>query len=120
MTVLRSDDGREILVSWTPLTLVEAKSLIWFYRLTFDPVSVGRKRQTGATCSQSPCDVPGTEISVMITGLDPSTSYVVQVSVVNGGGQRGPSVVVIAEGEPLGMYSMWSSVSSTVVLNPEQ
>ena len=90
VTVLRSDDGREILVSWTPLTLVEAKSLIQFYRVTFDPVSVSRKRQSGATCSQSPCDVPGAEISVMITGLDPSTSYVVQVFVVNGGGSEGP------------------------------
>ena len=103
MTTLRTDDGREILVSWTPLTLVEAKSLIQFYRVIFDPVS--RKRQSGATCSQSPCDVPGTEISVMITGLDPSTSYVVQVSVVNGGGQRGPSAVVIAEGEPAMMQN---------------
>ena len=100
MTVLRSGDGREVLVSWTPLTLVEAKSLIQFYRVIFDPVSGSHKRQSGATCSQSPCDVPGTEISVVIIGLDPSTSYVVQVSVVNGGGQRGPSAVVIAEGEP--------------------
>ena len=99
MTIQRTRNGREILVSWTPLTLVEAKSLIQFYRVTFDPVSVSPKRQSGATCSQSPCDVLGTEISVMITGLDPSTSYVVQVSVVNGGGQRGSSAVVIAEGE---------------------
>ena len=99
MSIQRSD-GREILVSWTPLTLVEAKSLIQFYRVSFDPMSSSRKRQSGTTCSQSPCDVPGTESSVLITGLDPSTSYVVQVAVVNGGGQRGPSAVVIA-GEPL-------------------
>ena len=102
MSIQRSSDGREILVSWTPLTLVEAKSLIQFYRVTYDdPVRGSHKRQSGTTCSQSPCDVPGTQSSVLITGLDPSTSYVVQVAVVNGGGQRGPSAVVIAEGEPL-------------------
>ena len=99
MTTVRSNDGREILVSWTPLTPVEAKSLIQFYRVTFDPVSGSRKRQSGATCSQSPCDVPGIDISVVIIGLDPGTSYTVQVSVVNGGGQQGTSVMVIA-GEP--------------------
>ena len=101
VTILRSSDGKEILVSWTPLTLVEARSLIQFYRVTYDPRSVGRKRQSGTTCSQSPCDVPGTESSVLITELDPSTSYVLQVAVVNGGGQRGPSTVVIEGGEPL-------------------
>ena len=75
VSIQRSSDGREILVSWTPLTLVEAKSLIQFYRVTYDdPVRGSRKRQSGTTCSQSPCDVPGTESSVLITGLDPSTS----------------------------------------------
>ena len=107
VSIQRSSDGREISVSWTPLTLVEAKSLIQFYRVSFDPVSSSRKRQSRTTCSQSPCDVPGTQSSVLITGLDPSTSYVVQVAVVNEGGQRGPSAVVIAaaEGESLWMYS---------------
>ena len=78
-------------VSWTPLTLVEARSLIQFYRVFYSPSSErnSSKRQSETTCTQSPCDVPGTERSVLILELDPGISYLVKVVAVNGQGQEG-------------------------------
>ena len=87
--VVRSNDNTQMTVSWTPSTVVQARSLIQFYRVTYTPTAVGRKRQSGILCNQSPCDVPGTESSVMIIGLDPAINYGVQVAIVNGGGQPG-------------------------------
>ena len=71
-------------VSWTPLSLVEARSLIQFYRVFYSPEGSRCKRQSETTCFQSPCDVPGTESSVLIIGLDPASSYSVRVAAVNG------------------------------------
>ena len=76
-------------VSWTPLTLVEARSLIQFYRVRYNPEGSSRKRQSETTCTQSPCDVPATENSVMVMGLDSTTSYSVRVAAVNGQDQQG-------------------------------
>ena len=76
-------------VSWTPLTLAEARSLIRFYRVFYSPGGSSRKRQSETICFQTPCDVPGTENSVMVIGLDPTTSYSVSVAVVNGQDQQG-------------------------------
>ena len=76
-------------VSWTPFTLVEARSLIQIYRVFYSPGGSSRKRQSETTCFQSPCDVPSTENSVLIIGLDPASSYSVRVAVVNGQDQQG-------------------------------
>ena len=87
-------------VSWIPLTLLEAKSFIAFYRVFYSPGSSSRKRQlTLSTCFQSPCDVPATENSVLIIGLDSATSYSVRVAAVNGQEEEGTlSETEIAEG----------------------
>ena len=62
--------------------------------------SGSRKRQSGTPCSQSPCDVPGTDSNVLITGLEPGISYAVRVAIVNGGGRQGSnSGAVTAVGE---------------------
>ena len=76
-------------VSWTPLTLVEARSLIQFYRVFYSPGGSSRKRQSETICFQSPCDVPGTENSVLVMGLDSTISYSVSVAAVNGQDQQG-------------------------------
>ena len=76
-------------VSWTPLSLVEARSLIQLYRVFYSPEGSRRKRQSENRCFQSPCDVPGTESSVLIDGLDPASSYSVRVADVNGQNQQG-------------------------------
>ena len=104
VTIVRSNDNTQVTVSWTPSTVVEARSLIRFYRVSYSPAIGGsRKRQSDTTCSQSPCDVPGTESSVLITGLDPAINYNVQVAIVNGGGQQGvsspPMTVITVEPE---------------------
>ena len=81
--------GVQMTVSWIPLTLIEARSLIQFYRVSYSPGGSSRKRQSETTCFQSPCDVPGTESSVLIIGLDPASSYSVRVATVNGQNQQG-------------------------------
>ena len=83
------------------MTLIEARSLIQFYRVFYSPGGSNRKRQSETTCFQSPCDVPGTESSVLIIGLDPASSYSVRVAVVNGQDQQGDfSETQITRGKP--------------------
>ena len=99
--VVRSNDNTQMTVSWTPSTVVEARSLIQFYRVTYSPAAVGnRKRQSGILCNQSPCDVPGNESSVLITGLDPAIIYGIQVAIVNGGGQPGENTALTIGAAP--------------------
>ena len=87
-------------VSWTRLTIVQARSFVT-YIVTFEEPNNRRKRQSGATCTSSPCQVDGSLTSVMITGLDPGTSYNVQVTTMNGGGDMGTgSPVMVSQGEP--------------------
>ena len=92
--------GTQMTVSWIPLTLEEARSLIQFYRIFYSPGSSNSKRQSTTTCFQSPCNVPGSERSVLIIGLDPSSSYSVTVVAVNGQDQEGEfSETIIARGK---------------------
>ena len=87
-------------VSWIPLTLEEARSLVHFYRIFYSPGSSNRRRQSITTCFQSPCNVPGSESSVLIIGLDPSSSYSVMVVAVNGRDQEGEfSETIITQGQ---------------------
>ena len=87
-------------VSWTRLTIVQAGSFVT-YIVAFESPNSRRKRQSGATCSISPCEVDGSQSSVMITGLDPGTSYFVQVATMNGGGAVGmSSQIMVSQGEP--------------------
>ena len=77
---------------------MEAGSFITF-RVTFTIPNSRRKRQSGTTCDSSPCDVSGTQSSVLITGLDPDTNYSVGVTTVNGGGVAGiTSPIITSEG----------------------
>ena len=98
--VNRSTDGSSMTVSWTRLTIVRAGSFVT-YIVTFESQDSRRKRQSGATCSVSPCEVDGSLTSVMITGLEPGTSYDVRVATINGGGDMGMgSPVMVSQGEP--------------------
>ena len=75
-----------MVVSWTPLSYVEARGFISHYTVAYSPqTSGGRKRQdTGQTI-----DVPGMDSSTTrIVGLDPNTVYYVQVSATTGGGSN--------------------------------
>ena len=81
-----------MVVSWTPLSYVEARGFISHYTVAY--TSGGRKRQdTGQTAT-----VPGMDSSTTtIINLDPDTVYSVQVSATTGGGTSESSVPVLAE-----------------------
>ena len=74
-----------MVVSWTPLSYVEARGLISHYTVAYSPqTSDGRKRQA---TGQLTIDVPGMDSStVTINDLDPETGYSVSVSGTTGGG----------------------------------
>ena len=76
----RSSDGTEMTVSWTPLTLEQARGFIQ-YEVIYNSVNGQRKRQE--TCSDSPCTVSSDRDSVEITGLDSGTAYETAVRAVN-------------------------------------
>ena len=100
MRVNRNTDGSSMTVSWNPLTIVQAGSFVTF-RVTYEPSNSRRKRQSGATCDESPCVVDGSQTSVSITGLDSGTDYNVGVTTVNGGGVAGASSPMMTSlGEP--------------------
>ena len=85
-----------MVVSWTPLSYVEARGFISNYTVTYSPqTSGGRKRQALDTMVQT---VPGMDSSTTrIEGLDPDTVYSVQVSATTGGGTSELSEAVLAE-----------------------
>ena len=73
-----------MVVSWTPLSYVEARGFISHYTVAYSPqTSDGRKRQDNGQI----ITVPGMNSSITrIVGLDPDTVYTVQVSATTGGG----------------------------------
>ena len=81
-----------MVVSWTPLSYVEARGFISHYTVAYSPqTSGGRKRQELDTMFQT---VPGMDSSTTtIDNLDPDTAYSVQVSATTGGGS-GRSVMI--------------------------
>ena len=85
----------DMVVSWTPLSYVEARGFISNYTVTYSPqTSDGRKRQAIIKT----VDVPGMDSSsVTIANLDPSIVYSVQISATTGGGTGESSVPVLAE-----------------------
>ena len=87
-------------VNWTHLTIIQAGSFVTFV-VAYVPSNSRRNRQSGATCTSSPCEVDGSQSSVIITGLDPGSSYEVQVATKNGGGMMGlNSPSMVSQGEP--------------------
>ena len=71
------------MVTWDVPTLIEAKGFV-SYTVTFDRNEARRKRQTGGQCSSSPCNpVPVEEGGVVIAGVDPGTTYSLNVAPTN-------------------------------------
>ena len=91
-----------MVVSWTPLSYVEARGFISNYTVTYSPqTSGGRKRQALDTMFQI---VPGMDSSTTtIDNLDQDTVYSVHVSATTGGGTSAMSEAVLAE--PPGEYA---------------
>ena len=76
-----------LIVTWEPLTLVEAKGFI-NYTVTLTPGG-SRKRQTG-TLTRT---VPGDQNSTTFTNTDPTVDYTVIVGTLTSDGlTRGPGL----------------------------
>ena len=86
-----------MMVSWTPLSYVEARGFISHYTVAYSPeTSDRRKRQALDTMFQT---VPGMDSSTTrIEGLDPDTGYTVQVSATTGAGRNefSPAISIAA------------------------
>ena len=81
-----------MVVSWTPLSYVEARGFISHYTVAYSPqTSDGRKRQaTGPTVTVQGMD----SSTVTISNLDPETGYSVSISGTTGGGVGEMSVPI--------------------------
>ena len=84
-TVTRSNDGKEILVSWTLLTLEQARGFVQYYIITLREGGKAQKRKTGGGCTalDSTCLAPARIDNLTITMLDPNSAYTVTVAVAN-------------------------------------
>ena len=100
-----------MLVSWTPLTLSEARGFVTFYTVSYTPVLNSRRRQVSQDTMYM--NVSADSSSVTIVGLDGSLTYSVQVSAGTRAGQGVQSTAQVAgitEGERyniISMYRMW-------------
>ena len=86
-----------MLVSWTPLTLSEARGFVTFYTVAYHPVLNSRRRQVSQDTMYM--NVSADSSSVTIVGLDGSLVYSVQVSACTRAGQGVQSTVQVAEGK---------------------
>ena len=82
-------------VSWTPLTLSEARGFVTFYTVAYTPVLNSRRRQVSQDTMY--INVSADSSSVTIVGLDGSLAYSVQVSAGTRAGQGVQSTAQVAE-----------------------
>ena len=85
-----------ISVTWTLLTLIEARGFIRYYSVSYTPNTNGRKRQ--ASLETMYVNVSNASTSATITGLEQSLTYNVQVAAATSAGigvQSPPSVAKI-------------------------
>ena len=75
--------GSMMRVTWTRLTLSEARGFITHYTVAYTPSSSGSKRQAPNTLYQT---VGNDSSETTIEGLDGDTAYAVQVSVSTAAG----------------------------------
>ncbi len=83
VNIERSSDGRDMTVSWVPLTLVEARGFVQYYVITISEAGSITKRQLGGWCAEGIYLAPAASDSLTVTGLNPSTGYGVAVAAVN-------------------------------------
>ena len=76
VVVIRSLDGFSMNISWTPITLAKARGFP-LYVITYSPLSSHKHAAMQASTNES---------YVVISGLDPSQSYSVVISVQTSGG----------------------------------
>ena len=74
-----------MVVSWTPLTLSEARGFVIFYTIAYTPILSSRRRQVSQDTMYR--NASADSASVTIVGLDGSVAYSVQVSAGTRAGQ---------------------------------
>ena len=108
-----------MLVSWTPLTLSEARGFVTFYTVAYTPVLNSRRRQVSQDTMYM--NVSADSSSVTIVGLVGSLAYSVQVLAGTRAGQGVQSRASVAEAVsnsgnavhiPLNYYSDMMSFST--------
>ena len=82
-------------VSYTPLTLSEARGFVTFYTVAYTPVLNSRRRQVSQDTMYM--NVSADSSSVTIVGLDVSLAYSVQVSAGTRAGQGVQSAAQVAD-----------------------
>ena len=63
-------------VSWTQLTLMEARAFITEYSISYKTARSSRRQQTTPVVHKAPAD----SSSTVVDGLDPSADYLVSLS----------------------------------------
>ena len=83
-----------IQVSWSPLTLAQARGFLTGFTITLTPTPISRKRQTNdvVTAMAEPTDT-----SIVVTGLNPTLQYSVNVAGNTSSGGGEPSQPVTPE-----------------------
>ena len=81
VTMKRIRNNRAALVSWTPLTLHQARGFPVYF-VTYQPISDVQMMPVSSTTLNS------TNSSVVISGLDLRTAYTISVDVGTGGGRH--------------------------------
>ena len=102
-----------MVVSWTPLSYVEARGFISHYTVAYSPqTSGGRKRQAIVQT----VTVPGMDSStVTIDDLDPETGYSVLLSGTTGGGVGEMSATVINPAPESKLFTYISGLLSIIM-----
>ena len=105
-----------MLVSWTPLTLSEARGFVTFYTVAYTPVLNSRRRQVSQDTMYM--NVSADSSSVTIVGLDGSLAYSVQVSAGTRAGQGVQSTAQVAgiiEGERFNNISVCGMIIIIII-----
>ena len=85
-----------MLVSWTPLTLSEARGFVTHYTIAYTPVINSRRRQVSQDTTYQ--NVSADLSNETISRLDGSLAYSIQVSAGTITGQGVQSAAIVAEG----------------------
>jgi len=85
-------------ITWTPLTLVQARGFVKNYTIVYTPQTASRKRQQQDTLYKT---VDENQSRATVDGLDENAAYSIQMFATTGGGRgiEGRSQTVPTPGE---------------------
>ena len=88
-------NGSTILVSWNPLSPVEARGYVRYYLVTWTPSSSKARGTAGSA------NLTADATMFLITGLDPMVTYTISVSAGTSAGVGALKTVVVDTGTTL-------------------